>query len=368
MHTRVDLRCRCTHDVRRRWDVDDFHDVRVGLWKPFGPLRHVRSVVEVGGVLPMADAVGGVSITAGSTITTDTGVILDKGGNAIPMPSKLVPQLNGPDIRVFYAKSLSIDDVQVLGTKPVSFVTTGPLLVRGVLDVGAHVTSAGPGALETGESIGIYRQAGSFNNKGGGGNGTDGGSYLTGASSVAGKAYTGSLLVGGGRGGDAATGGGGGGGAVQLVSLDSVSIPGAIRASGGGGNSSPGGAGGAGGTIVIEAPNIGISGAVAANGGAGSECGMNAPDGPVGASPAVGLVCDVNTGTNGIAHIHGGDGGTGSLLPTPGAGIISPTFSAGTASGGAAGRIILRDTDGMYMAPVNVVVSGIITLGMLQIQ
>jgi hypothetical protein len=309
-----------------------------------------------------------VSITAGSTISTDTGVILDQGGNAIAVPSSLIPQLDGPDIRVFYAKSMLIDDVQIVGTDPLAFVASGPLVVHGTLDVGAHTLGAGAGALEKGDSIGIYRQVGSLGNKGGGGNGTDGGSYLTGSLSVAGKTYSGPLLVGGGRGGDASSGGGGGGGAVQLVSLDSISIAGAVRASGGGGGAAPGGAGGAGGTIVIETPTLGISGVVAANGGAGSECGMSAPDGALAATPAIGLGCDVNTGTGGIQHIHGGDGGTGVMLPTAGAGAMSPTFSAGTASGGAAGRIVLRDRDGMFTAPVGVVVSGVTTVGMLVIQ
>ena len=333
------------------------------------PSDHCATFVPsfgVSSVLASADAVGGVSITAGSTISTDTGVILDRDGNSIAMPSSLIPQLDGPDIRVFYAKTQSIDDVRVLGTKSVSFVASGPMVVHGILDISARTASAGPGALEAGDSIGIYRADGPLVNEGGGGNGTDGASGLSGASSVAGRAYAGALLVGGGRGADAAHGGGGGGGAIQLVSLDSVSITGAIRASGGGGKGGADGAGGAGGTIVIEAPTVGISGVIAANGGAGSVCGADAPDGPPDGSPAVAQACDVTA--TGVHHIYGGDGGTGTALPTPGAGFTTPTLSAPRVGGGAAGRVIVRDGDGMFSVPTGVVVSAVLTVGMLQIQ
>lgn len=312
----------------------------------------------VGVVLPDANAVGGVSIPAGSTISTDNGVVLDKDGNAIPFPHKLVAQIDAPDIQVFYAKSIVIDDVRVLGNKPLAIVTDGPLVVRGTIDLSANHESAGPGALDTGTTIGSYVSTMYSFAAGGGGNGT------AGASTKGGLAYVGSTLVGGGRGGDVTHGGGAGGGAIQLVSTASISVLGAIDASGGGANAS--GGGGAGGTVVLESPSVAVSGQIGANGGAGNACSDTPPakDGELGTMAAIAPTCSVMVST--MTHpIGGGDGGTGMLPPATGKFYVGPTLSMGAGSGGAVGRVLINQAGDFSPSPT--AISAVVTVGTLQI-
>jgi len=317
----------------------------------------------VGVVLPQAEAVGGMSIPAGSTISTDTGVVLDKAGDAIALPHQLVAQVGAPDIQVFYAKSIVIDDVRILGGKPISIVTTGPLVVRGTVDVSATNVTAGPGATESGPMIGTFTSTMYAFASGGGGNGTAGA-----GSTAGGMAYVGTTLVGGGRGADATHGGGGGGGAIHLVSKSSVSVLGAIDASGGGGGASTNGAGGAGGTVVLEAPTVTVSGEIGTNGGAGNACANSLPsvDGHLGIAAATAPTCMI-TVLSTPHTIGGGDGGTGSLAPLLGKYFIGPTFFQGSGSGGAVGRVVVNGHDGGFSPAPGAVINAVVSVGTLGI-
>ncbi len=301
-----------------------------------------------GVVLPDALVAADVTISSGSTIDSDTGNVRDSNNNAVPISHRLVAQGTGNDIQVFYAHALTIDDVRVTGTHPVSFVSAGPLLVRGKLDVGARSSLPGPGATLTGACAGKFGGDSGIGFVGGGaGNSTPGGSGDTilhnsgvpGPTGLPGDTETGfASLIGGCPGGSDGTSGGGGGGAIQLVSFANISIVGGVSVGGGGGNSQ--GGGGSGGNLVIEAPTVSVAGVVAANGGGGGACASLAADGGFGGSPALGPSC---------MGLHGGAGAAGTTAPGAGQPIKNGNSGGGPAGGGGAlGRMLVRTAAGTF--------------------
>lgn len=296
-----------------------------------------------GVVLPDAQVAADVTISSGSTIDSDTGNVRDSNNNAVPIAHRFVAQGTGNDIQVFYAHAFTIDDVRVIGTHPVSFVSAETLLVRGKLDLGARSSQPGPGAT-TGGCAGKYGTVGNFGSAGGGaGNSTPGGSGDTfihvsgmpGPTGLPGDTETGfGGLIGGCPGGSDGTNGGGGGGAVQLVSFSNVSIVGAVSVGGGGGSAR--GGGGSAGNLVIEAPTVSVAGVIAANGGGGGACDSLAADGGFGVSPALGPSCSGS---------HGGAGAAGTAAPGNGQPGQNHSEAGG---GGSLGRMLVRTAAGTF--------------------
>jgi hypothetical protein len=311
---------------------------------------------------------GGLTLTG--TVTIDTGV----PSISVTLPPGATldtrPQLGGgPELAVLHVSTLTVETgamVSIVGTRPLVIVADGAADIAGTLDAGAHgeVPGAGGALSAMGSGAGQKGTHGtSASDSGGGGAGfsTAGasGGAITGTCTYdggAGGAMYGDAaitILTGGSGGGASSGnsctpdpGGAGGGALQITSLTSITISGAVLAGGGGGhggtdcaaadgdvNSGPGG--GSGGAIVLQAPMIANTGVIAANGGGGggsSSTGNGSAnpgqDGRPSATAALG-----GTGPRAM----GGSGGTGSAAPTPGGSSGCGTNGGG--GGGAAGWI-----------------------------
>jgi hypothetical protein len=278
----------------------------------------------------LADSVAqpDIALPAGTRIDTDSGVVQDGNGSAVAVKSVLVPQAGAPEIRVLEAHSFSVDGAVITGSRAIAFVARGPITLSGRLTARASTANGGPGAQSSATCNGkdanqfscscapvlcAVGTGGAGNAQAGGGGGgrslpnANGGGALSAFSPLAGGCSGGSQRDPSGI--NVVARGGAGGGAVQLVSLDKVTLDaqGVVDVGGGGGASTTGG--GSGGIVVIEAPQVSISGSgagVAANGGAGGGCGMTGPDALANTSPAPGAVC---------ANYFAGSGGTGAKPP-----------------------------------------------------
>jgi hypothetical protein len=359
---------------------------------------------------------GPITLPAGAVVNTDTGAVVSQLGTPIQVTSVTVTQSDGAMLRVLLAQSWAINDVRILGTLPVAFVSSDEITVQGVIDASADGDTSGPGALICDSASGAGGIPGSgffkrgppgssagypsllyiINGFGGGGFGTAGGAGgLTDSAfavAVAGPANGNAELVplrggcqgGGGHGSsdpDPPLHRGAGGGAIQFVGGRAVHLVagGVVHVGGGRGvagtlgrvsdtDTSPvwgPAGGGSGGGILIEAPNVVIDdgAALLATGGGGGGYGAcnPAPDG-VDAAPNASLpaggVCP--GGTNPAAA--GGAGATTGTGAAGGATVATVWGSAGSGGGGL-GRIRINTVDGLYTVSVNSLVRGVTTSG-----
>ena len=322
---------------------------------------------NLAGSLAAAAEASPVELPDGATIDSDTGTVT---GATV---SSTIVMVQNISIRVFVAPSWTLPNLRLTGTNPVAFVASGKIDVHGTLDASspslASDHGAGAGLADSacgGASTAMTSCSGSAcgPGAGGGGGGTiggRGGSYA-GNGGAGGEGASGfQPLVGGCSGGVVGTAFNAyGGGAVQLVSASEVDVDALINVGGGGGWSF-GGGGGAGGNVVIEAPIIEIhsGGGVVANGGGGdggTTCSQDAAaDGGSGTTSAAGLVCTDPSES-------GGNGGTGSTMPTPGnnGSGDNPNGEYG-GGGGAVGRVRLANGSGAVAPDSGAVMSVAVT-------
>lgn len=321
-----------------------------------------------------------ITLSSGTRINTDTGVVQDVNGTAIPVSSRSISQVGASPIFVVEAGAFVVSDVTVMGTKSLAFVAHGPIEISGRISVKARAATAGPGARPFSSCTGLdsqqydcacstpcsigaggggHAQAGG---RGGGASESNGGTAVAAFSPLAGGCAGGSQISSNGM--VIVARGGGGGGALQLVSATRVMLTnqGVIDVGGGGGQSTAGG--GAGGTIIVETPELSISGpsaGFAANGGAGGGCAMAGMDALPNGSPAPGAICP---------NYFAGSGGTGTT--TAGNGCIPgvnncsalcPVVYGG--GGGAVGRVHIATKDGTYGVTGNAFVSADVATAVL---
>ena len=324
----------------------------------------------LGPALNAATTEPAIVITAGSTIDTDSGIILNSA-NAKINASTLV--VTGPtDIRVFLGGSFDIDDVVITGTKAVAFVSPGAVTIRGMIDASANKNVSGPGGSGTGCVGETSTDPGVDILGGGGGHATIGGAggsiqiftqsgdpYVL--TVAGGPARMGSALVGGCIGGGGTSAAGGGGGAIQFDSLSKIEFTatpklGFIDVGGGGARDASGrhSGGGAGGQVVLEAPEIALGG-VTTNGGSGATCGVDGNDATRDRAVAAG----VGSTCGGHPTSYSGGGGTIDQAPTKGNGQY------GGGGGGAVGAMFVNTVDGTYSTVIGSIVSAYGTMGSL---
>lgn len=376
-----------------------------------------NEIVPSNGVGPSLDEAGQhgpITLPAGSLIDTDTGAVT-AAGTPIPVTSLTVLQPAGPILRVFVARSWTINDVRVLGTLPAAFVASDEIKVQGAIDVSADADVNGPGALVCGSSAGggglgeasftrpPVENSGGYpafllnsNGYGGGGFGTTGGAggvveaglKIGAAGKENGNAELTPLRGGCEGGGLMPRTGGAGGGAVQLVAARAVHLVAGTSSTAvvhvGGGHGVAGvlgtdtapatnpiygpGGGGSGGGILIEAPSVilddGISLLAGGGGGGGYGACTPPPDGvdaPPSALPAAGGACPAGT----TPAAAGGAGATNGAGTTGANAAIVGTFMCGSAGsgGGGLGRIRINTVDGRYSAGMSSLLRGVTTSG-----
>ncbi len=187
---------------------------------------------------------------------------------------------------------------------------------------------------------------------------------------LAGGGGGGRASMNGASGGDAV--GGGGGGALQLISLEAITIEGSgaevyVGGIGGGGSAAMwgGGGGGAGGAVLLEAPNVtvGQGASLVANGGGGG-AGRTSNSGQIGQSTATRAAGGAGDGA-GSNTGRGGFGGittdAGDLAGMPSAGLGGSDGTGG--GGGAAGRIRINTAEGRTPTLAGAVVSPPASIG-----
>ncbi len=292
-------------------------------------------------------------------VVYDNGDIFEQPSNApVAVRSLLVSQVGVPAIRVFIAHSFKIHagliqaSAQVT-SNPIAFVASGSITVDGLLDAGFPIRLGyfGPGSqLASAPCAGIA----DFHGGGGGGNATAGGfgapkAQLPPAPGAPGGAVQPAdifePLVGGCPGGGFSGAAGGKGGAgLELVSLSSIDISGALNVGGAGGDDSCGG--GSGGNVLLEAPAVSIEGMITANGGAGGACAASGNSGGYTLMAAAGVSCGTNPQTT------SGAGGTRTAGPEMG---IDPLVDTAAGGGGSVGRLEVKTADGTYSLGAGIV-------------
>jgi len=332
-------------------------------------------------------APGDLTLSAGAyVLDTDSGQL--SGALTQSLPGALIAQVPGPMMRVVNLGHLSIASgatVSVTGTHPLVFVVHGTATIAGTLDVSARsdvitgLSTAGPGADDTGACTGgVGVDGGPATGTGGGGggggggfgdlggNGGNGGGGGSGPRGVRGNVAGDMTLVPlrggcpGGHGGAAAApypgpGGraGNGGGALEVTARGGIDVSGTLKAAGSGGGPPPlnmllvnggGGAGGSGGAILLDGDTVHVetSGALCANSGGGGEGGQG---GATSAFGADGTCSATFAAPGGMVQADGGDGGAGGRLgATLGQNGMSGINSAGGGGGGGGvGRIRVRE-------------------------
>jgi Divergent InlB B-repeat domain len=335
-----------------------------------------------------------VDLPDGTVIETSQGTISTPSG-PITLPTAIVDQATGgiPKLRVFIAKSVTINDITVRGGHALAFVAHGDITVQGRINAAGRGATRGPGAKFCNELSGLGGDgvASSSSAMAGGGGagfaspgargGSASGSSPGGAGGVAVGSFPGTATLtplrggcdGGGtriQGGGFAQVGGGGGGAIQLSSRTAVSIvsnasgTGIIDVGGGGGPQGPnnqtgdsggGGGGGGGGGVLLEAPVVTVQGAsvvlAAHGGGGGGGCNEAGADGTTANAPALGGDCGSS-----VNQTTGGNGGTAELagdirLPTPGRDATGAIFvlRAAGGGGGSAGHVRINTANGNFL-------------------
>jgi hypothetical protein len=240
------------------------------------------------------------------------------------------------------------------GGRAIAFVADQDLTIEGLIDVGGHTGTSGPGGgtFKSGALPQDYQTnpltydggggaggatvggAGGQNIGEGSGTGIDGGALNGGALTMNPGAL--SVLVGGASSPLANSNPtdvtnqsiGGGGGALELVSCHgTASVTGVVSAGGGGGGGGigagfiilPGFGGGAGGNVVIEGVAVTVTGSVFANGGGGGGGAyvLGGGGGAAGVNGDDGSLSDT-AGASGGNVAPGGEGGTGGFGDHPG--------------------------------------------------
>jgi len=297
----------------------------------------------VGQALTLLTPAGDIEPPTGTRFFPD-GSVLDPLGNAIAVQSVSISQADGPNIRVFVARSFVLDSasffshVALVATDRISLIGANTVLATNAPHAGCNPQ----GAMRTG--------GGGSRGAGGGGNGTAGGNGGGFAPQpLGGQAITANAMVAGCPGGNItgtpAAFGGMGGGAVQLVSFTEILINGTLSAPGNGGGVD-GGGGGAGGSITMEAPVVRVDGAVAATGGGGGGCTAGSPGGEVSGGPGAYCASPTFPFRDPLA---GGDGAAGLVaggnaeVCTNDCGPSSTRYGGG---GGGAGSATIRTLSG----------------------
>lgn len=296
-----------------------------------------------------SSATGSIVVMTSATVDTDSGVVLVDGASSRGFtPIDVDPVADCAGILAIATGSFRVAagaTVNVTGSRGLAIVATGPIVIDGLIDVGARGRVGGPGSLVR---------------RGGGGYGSEGG--LGGCDTAGGIVPTfGNAELTGLCGGSTSTAGaGGGGGALELVSALSVEIgaAGVVRAVGGGGADLAAapyrGNGGSGGAVLVQAPTVRVAGTVSVNGGGGAG-GYGAPgtDGQVTAGPAAGaaeatrpIACgSATSGAGGAGAWQNGAATAG----RPGVSCSTAGCSEGGAGGGGAGRIRIDLTTRDYV-------------------
>jgi hypothetical protein len=330
---------------------------RIDFVPPFGPAfapTHLLAPVDPGGeVLSLGDA----------TIDT-TALTIDGAPPPASAAFVVAPQADGTEVAVLVVGGLEVEagaTVRAIGARPLVVVSRGEIVLDGVLDVGAHGVTPGPGGAPPGMGAGAGASAVHIVDvcdPGGGGGGFGGAGAAGGRTQcdatpaprggVASGDVSLALLVGGAGGGRGAPGvcaagarGGAGGGAVQLTSFTAIRGAGQILAGGGGGrggiacpgDGGGGGGGGAGGAIYLEAPVVALVVAPATGGGGGGGSNGDPGNGAVGDGAAG---ADGGAGGAGGAAIAtiGTDGGHGGGAADP----VTPPDAVMNGGGGGGGR------------------------------
>lgn len=363
------------------------------------------------------------NVTAGLTfgagdflLDTATGVISDANGVIIRPASDttMVYRMvsTTPPIAVLAVTQLTIPataTVYAVGLPSLIILSRGPVTIAGELDFSAGCTvggnftrrCGGPGAgwggnptMAMGAGTGCAGGAGGVGDArrtggAGGGFATMGGQGAASGANPAtmpsglGTCVGASLIPltggGGGGAGDDSSGavGGGGGGAVQITSLQSISVVSPspadtadIWAPGAGGKApstanAGGGGGGAGGAILLEAPTVTVTNGrltVAGGGGAGGRTtGANA-DGTYGRHDGVPAAGGAGDGFGGA----GGAGATNSAMAANGTG--GNMLDGTGAGGGGLGKIRVNTRSGTWTVPGGSLAVGDLTTGTLDIR
>lgn len=299
-----------------------------------------------------------------------------------------------PQYCVRAARTLTVEALDVTGSRPLVLIASESLVVNGLLDASSKVTGrVGPGAMNA--TCGTFTTAPSFvvagGGNGGGAGGGAGGSLLQsggGGGNNVGGAVAGQPVLaptgpvfragcpgqrGGHRTANAGAVGGLGGGAVYLVAGTRIEVTatGAISASGAAGSpglcptsgtficavntdaavlaaaDAYGGAGGgSGGAITLDAPSIVNASRVYADGAGGGEGASRSQAGLAGKESTgtyTGLFANGAPGGTG-GNGNGGDGGNGSFLTMRTGVDASPGISAhpGGGGGGGGGAGVIR--------------------------
>lgn len=313
----------------------------------------------------------------GAFALTNTEIDTDKD-----MRCRVVKQLNGPDICLFYFTDVEIQEgvvVLAFGSRPFALVAKNTLKIAGTLDVSSkrlRLPKQGAGSAPTQPLLcGFTTPPGTAQGGGGGGAGGTlvtaggsggignqdnvGGGQINRPGGVPGAAQAAPLILRGGcngqtgangQGGADGTGGQGGG-AVYLAAA-SMQITGAVLAGGaggtGGGNDDGGGGGGSGGVIVAQSDSLMVSGTMLATGGGGGRGGSGPQAGEAGD--------DATTPTAAPGGQQGGGGGQGGDGSTNATGQVGqPNNAGGGGGGGGSGLILLLGpqtvTDGSTIVP-----------------
>jgi autotransporter-associated beta strand protein len=227
-------------------------------------------------------SLGTLNVSSGTlTINTDT---LAMSG-AATVTGVALNQSSGPAVAVFDFSSITIGSgvtVNIVGTRPIALLSQGNAVVQaglsgtggylgGGLVLGGSGNSGfggqGPGA---GGGIGNQVGGGGFGGAGGAaGSAFGGGTYGNLFQTLQGGSGGGGCVSAGTSGGFA--NGGNGGGAIEIATVGTLSVSGAINASGsvGSGTTNSAGGGGAGGGIMLSGRGgLTISSTLTANGGA----------------------------------------------------------------------------------------------------
>jgi hypothetical protein len=350
---------------------------------------HCKVPTPSNGLNPFAnDAVSAspLVVSAGSTIDTDLGVIINGAGVPLVPPGVLLnAPAGGVAVRVLFGSTVILADVSVKGNAALAIISAADVLIEGRVDLSATQAQNGPGAVDTDESckgkLGFGNGLDGFSSSGagGGGFGTAGAkggdvgtTFLGGDGGTSVGDETLRPLRGGCRGGGSGTqANGGAGGAIQIFSRTRIAIAsgGYIDVSGAGGyrdlvTGSGGAGGGSGGAVLLEAPilEIGALGGITANGGGGGS--FNEPGGADGAlsfEPAAG-------GAAGGGKGGGGRGGARDAEnPMPGEFVAfdegSPNAAGG--GGGGVGRIRINTLNAVFPSMPAIILSPEPSIGAL---
>jgi len=306
--------------------------------------------------------------------------------------TQVVTQSDGSEACVLQAGNFEVGENAILtitGNRPLILMSSGNVVIDGVIDVSARGPEPGPGGFAGGQLLGNADGEGpghgsggshaSDDSDGGGGGGGlcgmggDGGVGSGTAGGVGGESIAGDWRLvplhggsGGGRGRGLITmdsigsAGGAGGGALQISALGNMTVRGGILAGGGGGRGgssaimlptstgSSGGGGGSGGTVLLEALSVTLSGDgfIRAIGGAG---GGGADDTSSGGTGEDGVLAVTRAGggaSGGDLGADGGDSGGDDQLPGDSGRENNRRGGNGGGGGGSAGCVVVHAADG----------------------